>query len=95
MDSKLRIVMLVGILFLVPAALTLYFITSDFATEPKLEPQAGGLIHGRVVDHDGKPLAGMEVRVETVRLQEIEISKCHIELSEDHRRACLCRFRLR
>jgi len=61
MDRRLRLALIVGVFFGVPALLTLSLIDSDSAREAQRGLQPGGPIRGRVVAPDGKGVGGVEL----------------------------------
>lgn len=63
MGSKLKLVLLVLLLFGVPALVTVALITSDFSGQVAQGAQPGGEIRGEVLDPGGHGVAGVDVEL--------------------------------
>lgn len=61
MNQRLRLALIVAVFFAVPALLTLLLIESDHANDAPRGMQPGGAIAGRVLDHEGRGVAGIDV----------------------------------
>jgi hypothetical protein len=64
--SKLKIVLLVVLLFGAPALVTTALLTTDFSSAVADGAQPGGILSGIVVDADGRGIGGMEVELASI-----------------------------
>lgn len=60
---RLRLVLLILLVFGAPAAVSISLVTQEIGGEATFGAQPGGRVSGRVLDEDGRPLAGQPVEL--------------------------------